>query len=130
MRLLRPVNGVAGILHPAQIVARLGEIPGQGVSRLAPLRPLVARLAQTETPPHAGSGIDDLQAFVRMIGIAQDAFAAAVRRDVPGVVFGDGRDLARGPVHAADREGHTVKTMSPVVPRKVSWTMNSSLPCW
>ena len=25
--------------------------------------------------------------------------------------------------------GHTVKTRSPVVPRNVSWTMNSLLPC-
>src|SRR5476649_156048 len=39
---------------------------------------------------------DDLQSFIGMVGIEQDARPAAVGSDVQAVVFGDGSDLAQG----------------------------------
>lgn len=54
-------------------------------------------------PPRAGSRVDDLKAFIRVVGVAQHTAAAAVGRDVPGIVLHDRADFARGPVHAAQR---------------------------
>ena len=78
-RPLGPVDCVGGILHPAQTVAGVREILGNGVTRLPPLRPLVARFAQAELPPRAGSDVDDLQSFIGMVGIAQHALARGGR---------------------------------------------------
>jgi len=38
---------------------------------------------------------DDLQSFIRVIGVAEHALAAAVGRDVPGVALHNGADFAR-----------------------------------
>src|ERR1700677_4300179 len=98
---LRAVDGIGGSFHPTEGVARLREVFGQGVAGTPPLAALVARFAQAQLAADAGRGIDDLQTFIRMVGVAEYALAAAVGRDVPGIVFHDGTDLARGPIHAA-----------------------------
>ena len=49
-----------------------------------------------ELPLGASCHADDLQSFIGMVGIEQDARPAAVGSDVQAVVFGDGSDLAQG----------------------------------
>ena len=111
-------------------VARLREIFRQCVARLAPLRALVARLAEAQLAARAGCRIDDLQAFVGMIGVAEDALAArsgAMCQALYSAMVEIWR-VVQSMRHSVC--GQTVKTRSPVAPRKVSWTTNSSLPCW
>src|ERR1035437_2284198 len=98
---LRAVDGIGGGFHPAQLVSGARKILGQGVARVAPLRTLVARFAEAELTTRSGGHVDDLQTFIGMIGVAEDALAATVGRDVPGVVVHDRADFAGGPVHAA-----------------------------
>src|SRR5438046_757432 len=98
VRVLRTIYRVSRILHPAQGFAGLREIGGNRIARLAPLRALIARFAQAELPARPGSDVDDLESFIGMIGVAQDALAAAIGRDVPGIVFGNGANPARGPI--------------------------------
>src|SRR6185369_2809277 len=47
MGVLRAVDGIDGIFHPTEGVARLGEIFGQCVAGFAPLRALIARPGKT-----------------------------------------------------------------------------------
>src|SRR6185312_7388438 len=53
--------------------------------------------------PPPGRHVDNLNPLIGMIRVAQYALAFAIRRNVPRVVFRDGRDRARRPVHAAKR---------------------------
>ena len=89
MRVLRAVDRVGSILHPTEILAGMGEIFSESVGRFPPLRALIARLAETQLAPCASGDVDNLQSFVRMVGVAQNSLAALVWSDVPGVVFGD-----------------------------------------
>jgi len=83
MCVLGAVDGIDGIFHPTEGVARLGEILGEGVAGFAPLRALIARLSKAYRMPCTGGSVDDLQTLVRMVGVAKDA--------APGTVEGWGR---------------------------------------
>ena len=55
--------------------------------------------------PGAGGGVNDLQALVGMVSVAEDAAPGTVGSDVPGIVVDDSAYGAGSPIHHAKRVG-------------------------
>src|SRR3954447_24992612 len=102
MRMLRTVDRINRVLHPAQCIPRVRKILRECISRVLPLRALIARSRGAQRAPRTCRYIDNLQSFVRMVGVAKDPRTGAIRSDMPRVVLHDQADFARRPIHPAE----------------------------
>ena len=100
---LGTVDSIGFHLHPAQAPLSFrslfrsgsGPILRNGVPRCFPLRALIRASRETHGLFSPGGDVDNLNANVRMVRVAQNLGAGVVGRNVPGIEMGDDMRCSR-----------------------------------